>query len=493
MSCSSAESFRRSHIPTHEIPIIYSVCFPRKIKKCTFLHFFPIDLSSLPFPRGIPPNARAPHTRAPRPRRARTRSRSIECFSYHQTRALARGAMFQHAPTGAFARAGPPPRQTPLASGAFDARARARDASPSRRNDAMEGFRVRRPTPMYAPGRGALTRVNVILDRARWMCARGCWRPRRELSRELTRATRAGPEDAYGTMSGARVDIGSDSRESGDAREPERAFHSVHDLVHYAILSQPSGAASLRMIYSVCQREGRIASKHGGASRLITANEHWKSQIRHALYTSPRFRRLDNDDWGVSPGHQSMPDTTTVLVSKDERRTSVLGAPTAHFAKTSTMLPKKRAALPDLSLPKEMPSWEADDYRSSPEPETTPLPTLDGEKVVKLMRTSSSQRSGSGVSARSTETRIGRTQRQSGASPKTRTPSRSPTRSESPEPRESSTLVIIAGALERNGKVTPRDPRRNRRKPLGGGHHAAMPADTECHVDLPSPGGVLSW
>lgn len=44
-------------------------------------------------------------------------------------------------------------------------------------------------------------------------------------------------------------------------------------------------------IYAVCQSNGRIAYKRAGGSRLITANDHWKSQIRHALYTGDRFQR----------------------------------------------------------------------------------------------------------------------------------------------------------------------------------------------------------
>ena len=44
-------------------------------------------------------------------------------------------------------------------------------------------------------------------------------------------------------------------------------------------------------IYAVCQSNGRIAYKRAGGSRLITHNEHWKSQIRHALYTGERFQR----------------------------------------------------------------------------------------------------------------------------------------------------------------------------------------------------------
>ena len=282
-----------------------------------------------------------------------------------------------------------------------------------------------------------------------------------------------------------------------DERAAERAFHSVHDLVHYAILSQPTSAASLRMIYSICQKEGRIASKHGNGSRLITANEHWKSQIRHALYTSPRFRRLGNDDWGVAAGHQVMPDTTTVFVSKAEKRSSATSsAPSSTLGgKCGSPPPKslKKRRMPRMLVTgnsNEMPSWEADDYRSSAEPETVSMSTLEGDPTnLKLMRTASGAQSGSAHSARSTETRIGRAeQREFAASPKTRTPSRSPSRSPStsPEPRESSTLVVVAGLLEQyNGKVTfaPRDFRRNRRKPVGGGHHAAMPADSECRVD----------
>ena len=44
-------------------------------------------------------------------------------------------------------------------------------------------------------------------------------------------------------------------------------------------------------IYYACEERGRIAYKRSGGSRLITHNDHWKSQIRHALYTSSRFER----------------------------------------------------------------------------------------------------------------------------------------------------------------------------------------------------------
>ncbi|GAB4823566.1 hypothetical protein N2152v2_010612 [Parachlorella kessleri] len=98
------------------------------------------------------------------------------------------------------------------------------------------------------------------------------------------------------------------------------AFSSVHDLIHAAILSS-RGAASLKEVYEVCQRNGRIAYKRAGGSRLITSNEHWKSQIRHALYTSDRFQRVpgSNDLWQVTPAYGSQqPQLVKVLVRADE-------------------------------------------------------------------------------------------------------------------------------------------------------------------------------
>ena len=54
---------------------------------------------------------------------------------------------------------------------------------------------------------------------------------------------------------------------------------------------QANNAALFLQIYRACEIRGRIAYKRSGGSRLITQNDHWKSQIRHALYTSERFVR----------------------------------------------------------------------------------------------------------------------------------------------------------------------------------------------------------
>ena len=69
------------------------------------------------------------------------------------------------------------------------------------------------------------------------------------------------------------------------------AFQSVHCMIHAAIASHGT-RATLRQVYEACQLRGRILYKRSGGSRLITHNEHWKSQIRHALYTSGRFCRV---------------------------------------------------------------------------------------------------------------------------------------------------------------------------------------------------------
>lgn len=68
------------------------------------------------------------------------------------------------------------------------------------------------------------------------------------------------------------------------------AFGSVQDLIHASIASR-GGQASLAHIYQLCHSRGRVAYRRSGGSRLITQNEHWKSQIRHTLYTNPRFER----------------------------------------------------------------------------------------------------------------------------------------------------------------------------------------------------------
>ena len=450
-------------------------------------HFVKCRIASRTRPRvDVSPRASA---------RARANDRakhSRPSFAHRAHRASSRAssrAMFHHAATGAFA-----PRRMPTPRD--DARG---NASARASNDAMqriscdarvgsEGI-VRRPTPRLG-GKGA-TRDNPT-----WTRGEGFLDATRTRTRTRTRTDDARASDDAGPSALERelkaMQRGGSERDGGDAsgREAERAFHSVHDLVHYAILSQPNALASLRMIYSICQRAGRIASKHGAGSRLITANEHWKSQIRHALYTSPRFKRIGSDDWGVAAGHSAMPDTTTVYVSKDERKNAekthaVSRASTvSSYSHKSLSSPKKRRLSTSASV---KPASKADEYRSSTEPETVSMLALEGEKALKLLH-SASGHSGSAQSALSMEdavgagSRTGRTMTKS-PSPRQRSHSRSRSRSCSPEPRESSTLVVVAGLLEHEGKVLPRDFRRNRRKPFGGGHHAAMPADSECRVD----------
>jgi len=297
------------------------------------------------------------------------------------------------------------------------------------------------------------------------------------------------------------------SRDAGHGAE--RAFHSVHDLVHYAILSQPNHTASLRCIYSICQRAGRIASKHGAGSRLITANEHWKSQIRHALYTSSRFKRIANDDWTVGSGHLDMPETTTVYLTKDEREAAGDAATTTNVAsrtathKSASSPPpskRRRASTPSTPPPvsprsTKMVSRASDDDVATLKPRAVRLNsensalsalTQDGVLFAPPSRGRSSVKEDSfrAVDAHHNKNATTKQQqdtsmaRMQSPSPERRQVSRS--RSQSPEPRASSTLVVVAGLLEQElkcGKVAPRDTRRNRRKPAHGGCHAALPND----------------
>ena len=81
------------------------------------------------------------------------------------------------------------------------------------------------------------------------------------------------------------------------------AFMSVHDMIHAAIAAYGT-RASLKEIYAFCEIHGRIIYKKTGGSRWIAENQHYKSQIRHALYTSGKFARCANqhDHWEVLGG-----------------------------------------------------------------------------------------------------------------------------------------------------------------------------------------------
>jgi len=136
------------------------------------------------------------------------------------------------------------------------------------------------------------------------------------------------------------------------------AYASVADLIHAAI-SANGGAATLKevsklprhpfygdcilstipvidhviptphmpvlvnvlQIYEVCDRNGRIAYRRADGSRLITTNDHWKSQVRHALYTGGRFERVpgNGEFWQLSqPFRETTAEIVKVLVRTDD-------------------------------------------------------------------------------------------------------------------------------------------------------------------------------
>ena len=114
---------------------------------------------------------------------------------------------------------------------------------------------------------------------------------------------------------------------------PTTAFLSVHDLVHFAITTSSTRSATLREIYETCEKHGRIAHKHNRKSRVITSNGHWKSQVRHALYTSKRFTRNDakgvqGDRWRVIPQFANEPVHTVVVDDAGDSETNGIATTT---------------------------------------------------------------------------------------------------------------------------------------------------------------------
>ncbi|CAK0771125.1 hypothetical protein CVIRNUC_003835 [Coccomyxa viridis] len=158
------------------------------------------------------------------------------------------------------------------------------------------------------------------------------------------------PDARQGPRDGLNVPVASEIQ----VMEVE-AFCGVHDMIHAAILSHGS-QASLREIYRACEMRGRIAYKRSGGSRLITHNDHWKSQIRHALYTSDRFVRASEgaDCWTVPRNYTKVvPATTMVLVRTSGEGTAVIdeGPLSRGPSRGPRRLTRSKHALEDGALP----------------------------------------------------------------------------------------------------------------------------------------------
>lgn len=82
---------------------------------------------------------------------------------------------------------------------------------------------------------------------------------------------------------------------------------------------------------------------------MITQNAHWKSQIRHALYTNPRFMRCpdDTDLWTTSPSMANM-RPKTCIVNLDDHDDS-WAIPTAPIPAPPRQQP--RPAVTSLTVP----------------------------------------------------------------------------------------------------------------------------------------------
>jgi hypothetical protein len=119
------------------------------------------------------------------------------------------------------------------------------------------------------------------------------------------------------------------------------AYGSVADLIHAAIAAH-DGAADLKAIYEVCELHGRIAYRRADGSRLITQNEHWKSQVRHALYTGGKFQRVPSNSelWQLSHAHRgSVPELVKVLVRVDDNTANVRATLSPRTARADSVQP----------------------------------------------------------------------------------------------------------------------------------------------------------
>ena len=237
------------------------------------------------------------------------------------------------------------------------------------------------------------------------------------------------------------------------------AFLSVHDMIHAAIRGQ-GGTASLRQIYAASQARGRIIYKRAGGSRLITSNEHWKSQIRHALYTSGRFRRApgSTDEWQMAEGFGAGgPSTALIEVSVGEdQRQSAESAARAAARKGGRGAAKPRAdRLVATGAPKRTSRGGG---RRRGEKRTAPAPSAAAATTTTRARASvpaaAPPREGGGAGGRPTqEARRG--------------PGRAKARTPSPKSR--------AARTGRTGS-RPRDQRRSRRRRRATGAGTRRPA-----------------
>lgn len=89
-------------------------------------------------------------------------------------------------------------------------------------------------------------------------------------------------------------------------------YASVQDMIHATIVYH-GHRANLKEVYAACKTMGRIVCRKTGGWRWIGDNEHWKSQVRHTLYTSDRFARTENnpDYWEVTADYVSKTPQTT--------------------------------------------------------------------------------------------------------------------------------------------------------------------------------------
>jgi hypothetical protein len=142
-------------------------------------------------------------------------------------------------------------------------------------------------------------------------------------------------------------------------------------------------------IYRACEQRGRIAYKRSGGSRFITHNDHWKSQIRHALYTGDRFVRCARSlayrgsslQTTAQPGYSMADELCKIALHKRRRLllSAVLHAAAKRFPRPQKWVPA-RLGLPMLRASEGADCWTvAKPFAKSAPATTKVLVRTDGE------------------------------------------------------------------------------------------------------------------
>eukprot|EP00201_Polytomella_parva_P004610 CAMPEP_0175083824 /NCGR_PEP_ID=MMETSP0052_2-20121109/27634_1 /TAXON_ID=51329 ORGANISM="Polytomella parva, Strain SAG 63-3" /NCGR_SAMPLE_ID=MMETSP0052_2 /ASSEMBLY_ACC=CAM_ASM_000194 /LENGTH=385 /DNA_ID=CAMNT_0016355391 /DNA_START=28 /DNA_END=1182 /DNA_ORIENTATION=- len=165
---------------------------------------------------------------------------------------------------------------------------------------------------------------------------------------------------------------GNELQKTNDDFQPSQVYSSIQDLIQ-ACITRVGNSASLQQVYAVCQDIGYVVDCRKGGWRLIINSKHWKSQIRHTLYTSFRFQRCQEggDLWRVAETYANAPQIASSTQSGGHNESSEGSIQPTSLQSGSSKCPNvfqniRFGADPSL-----------DDSNDTPPPHSSSSPALD--------------------------------------------------------------------------------------------------------------------